>query len=519
LLFTFGALVFAGNTIYLNQKQVQLNIRLSKEKKDLYDQYAYCPKEKGRPGERVEETDTCFRALRTNGNLPVFLSKTNDKLYQGTQAFKERKYESAKLLFNEASMAEPDDPVSKIFFNNASARQFAQDYSHKSTVKLAVVTSVDYFETGAKEVLTGVAHAQDEFNCYNKRKIKCYDIPNIEIEINNDENEPEAAEKVANILVNDREIQGVIGHYASESTRFAQEHVYSKNDMPVISPTSSSSRIVGSQFFRAVGSTKKGAKSYVDYLLKNNINDPRMLVVFFKRGPEYSEALTKDLIAEFKEKTKSNGITPIDIGSFENENIDSTNKRIDNEINNIFKKTPKIRAIFVITDVKTNSTAVSIMKKIKTHKNYKESIKIFGAMSLLEKEVLKNRDKSIEGMIMARPYTSKFKFGSWKNNNNLPQPDSEMDWRTATSYDSTKAFGKAIQLSRNDESRKGILSRLSSPLFQLTEKEASGIKLKWELSGDRSNERRTYCLVQVLNGRFVPLQSVLLDKAQCVQPQ
>ena len=517
LLFAFGALVIAGNAIYLNII--------------IYNKYVYCLTIKGRPGERVEGTDTCFRALRTSGDLPVFLSRTNYSLEQGTQAFREKDYERAKSLFNEAAMAEPDDPVSQIFFNNASARLFAKK-SHKPIVKLAVVTSVDYFETGARQVLTGVAHAQDKFNCYNEDKRECFNLPNIEIEINNDENEPKAAQSVAATLVNDETIKGVIGHYASESTITAQIEVYGRSDtpldkiMPVISPTSSSSKISGTQFFRAIGDTKKGAKKYVDYLLENNINSPGMLVIFYNSNAEYSKTLTDDFITKFEEKVKSSKITAIDIISHDKKNINK--KIIDNEINKIFRSNRKVRAVLSLTNVKTNSIPISIMKKIKNHKDYKDYLKksgsiiFFGAMSLLEKEVLKNGDKDIDGLIMARPCMSAtFKFGKWKNTKNLPQPGSDMDWRTATSYDTTQAFGEAIKSSRNNESRAGILSQLKSNSFHLTEKETSGVRLQWDLSegGDRSNKERPYCLVHVQKGKFVPIHRALPIKAQHTQLQ
>jgi hypothetical protein len=60
---------------------------LAKEKEELYQKYAYCPEEEGRPGQRTGEA--CFRNLKTSGDVIVFLSSTNSYLQKGVKAFKD----------------------------------------------------------------------------------------------------------------------------------------------------------------------------------------------------------------------------------------------------------------------------------------------------------------------------------------------------------------------------------------------------------------------------------------------
>jgi hypothetical protein len=53
----------------------------------LYDDFAYCPIEKGRPGKKIKKENpekiVCFRNLITSGEVSVFFSSTNHHLDQG----------------------------------------------------------------------------------------------------------------------------------------------------------------------------------------------------------------------------------------------------------------------------------------------------------------------------------------------------------------------------------------------------------------------------------------------------
>jgi hypothetical protein len=214
----------------------------------LYNEFAYCPKEKGRPGEKIKkenfEETVCFRNLITSGEINIFLSSTNYHLDQGIDAFNNKDYQKAIKLFEQANNADLSDPISRIFWQNAKARirdKVLKSKGFKSTIiKLAVVTSIDYYEKAATDVLRGVFDAQYKFNTAQEDN----DKPLIEIVIANDENEPIAAEKTAQTLIKNDEIIGVIGHHSSESTDEAQK-IYSPQNMPIISSTSSSSKIKG----------------------------------------------------------------------------------------------------------------------------------------------------------------------------------------------------------------------------------------------------------------------------------
>ncbi len=431
-----------------------------------YEKYVYCPLTKGRPGEKIG--DSCFRNLITSGEVSVFLSSINLQLDKGAKAFSEGNYNRAIELFQYAVDGDRSDPVAQIFLNNARARQ------RGNSLKLAVVPSIDYYEAAAKDMLKGVADAQDEFN--NKQGSQS---PLLEIVIANDENAPEAARKVAqDLLKGDRHILGIIGHHSSESTYEAQK-IYEKAQIAVISPASSSSAITGEQFFRTVGGTKKAAIEYTNYI-KEKLKISK-LVIFYKKKSKYSEVLAED----FKRKFESNG------GKVSKEiDINSDSFDIKTEIEKATGD-KEIRAALIITNVQSNSIAISI-NKYNNELSADRKLKILGAMSLSEVETLEKGGKELDGFTLVRPCFPKSIYMTkqalkW----NLP----ELNWRTATSYDATKAFAKAITLSKN-KTRAEILIQLQSPSFSLSEEETSGFGLKWDFS-DRSNENMKYCVVQV----------------------
>jgi ABC-type branched-subunit amino acid transport system substrate-binding protein len=332
--------------------------------------------------------------------------------------------------------------------------------------------------------LRGVADAQDKFN-----KSRGNQAPLMEIVIANDENAPEAARQVAQELVKDPDILGIIGHHASESTVAAQP-IYEEAKIAVVSPTSSSSSInlTGEQFFRTVGGTKKSAEKYADYIRKTLGLDET--VVFYKSNSVYSENLMKDFTKSFANRG-GKVLESIDIGSDTFE-VGTKVKKVVGDY--------KIKAALVISNVRTNSIAIAINRE-NAELPLNKKMQMLGAMSLSEEETLDKGGKAVEGMILVRPcFPSQSKYMEdaaerWHQK--------EINWRTATGYDATQAFAKALSLSKT-KTREDILRQLQSPSFSLSKEETSGFGLKWDLS-DRSNANRKYCVVQIKGSKFVDI--------------
>jgi len=112
-----------------------------------------------------------------------------------------------------------------------------------------------------------------------------------------------------------------------------------------------------------------------------------------------------------------------------------------------------------------------------------KNLPLLGADALYDKNIL-NAGNAVEGLVLAVPWFRGEKYskefadkakGIWRG---------EVSWRTATSYDATQAFIKALSSSDNP-SRQTVLDNLKSPDF--LQKETSGNPLKF-IDGERQGQ-------------------------------
>jgi ABC-type branched-subunit amino acid transport system substrate-binding protein len=491
--------------------------------------YGTCPTE-GLIGEKTGK-NTCFRNLITSGDKNVFFSSTNLSLKDGIEAFRKEEYEKATILFAKATNGDITDPVSRIFYNNAKARQRAKKmnkpnsffifdfFSQRSqTLKLAVVTSIDSYEIGAKEVLRGVADAQEDFNSHQS-----YADSLMEIVIANDGNEPEAAKKVAQDLLADSTILGIMGHYASENTQKALEE-YKKEEIAIVSSTSSSSILKGVNFFRTIGNTKEAAKEYVMGIEKSRSKN---IAIFFVKGSEYSEQLKSDFMEAYGKKIR-------DAPKISEVQMIDTIDIIDTEFDVKTKVTTILNysqptAVLIFTSVGTNSLGLEIAKEFTKNNKYGKNIKLFVSMALSETEVQNRASSDLAKEIqMVRPCTYNEKPGfdnSYIKGSQIEGKKEEgalarwnlkeINWRTVTSYDAIRVFGKTFTdllhlRSKKTIGRSDILKGLKAESFELSSK-TSPYSLKWS-KDDNSNNQRQYCLIRFDEVKLDRLKSTELLK-------
>ncbi|MFM7367147.1 MAG: ABC transporter substrate-binding protein, partial [Sphaerospermopsis kisseleviana] len=205
-----------------------------------------------------------------------FPNITNIPRDQGIQAFKKGDYQQAEKLFKQAVEANPNDPEVRIYYNNAKARQQGSPFT------FAVVVPIDNTSTSnGEEILRGVAAAQNQFN-QNKGLGRF-----LEIVIANDGN-TEYAEQVAQKLVNDSSILGVIGHNSSDATKIALP-VYEKAGLPIISATSTSILLKNPVFFRSVYSDESAGQKLAEYAYKQL--KLKTAVIFANPNSPYSNSI------------------------------------------------------------------------------------------------------------------------------------------------------------------------------------------------------------------------------------
>jgi ABC-type branched-subunit amino acid transport system substrate-binding protein len=446
----------------------------------LYEyRYASCP-----IGERLLREGQCVRKIISSGEKSkLFLGRTNVDLEKGTIAFNNKKYEEAYKRFEQAKEVDPSDPVPYIYSNNAKAR-LKSIKTGKPPWKLVDVVGIDFFEDTASEILRGVADSQDEFNSpdeFNPAGGK--DGRLLEMVIANDGNNQDFSRKLANELVNYQDILGIIGHPASESTEPAIP-IYNKKNLPLVSPTSSSSELKGNVFFRVIQSTMEASELYSNYIRNNMSLDAKQLKIFYDPNKLYSKSLKKDFEKKF---TKVNSEPTL----FSGDRFIDIRKKLESLKNE--------EVIFLIPSL--DSTSLSLAFARVNNKYFKnKKIKILSSMSLAEAAIMpKKTTSSFDGLIFARPcvnekspYVIRAK-KRWQLNT--------LSWRTTAGYDATQVFVKAIRL-HSPQTREDMLDALKS--ITLSKEESSGFGLEW--SQNQSNMNRPYCMYKVYQGKLIEVK-------------
>lgn len=138
---------------------------------------------------------------------------------------------------------------------------------------------------GALEMLRGVAQAQNEVN-----QAGGINQTPLQIVIADDSNEPDIAKQIAEIFVNDLDVMGVIGHYASDVT-LAVGETYEAGELTAISPVSTSVKLTGfgNYIFRTVPSDSVAAQALVNYT-RSQLGTSNV-AVFYNSQSGYSESL------------------------------------------------------------------------------------------------------------------------------------------------------------------------------------------------------------------------------------
>jgi CHAT domain/Periplasmic binding protein len=245
------------------------------------------------------------KPLTSSGRIALFKnSKASGLIEQATNEFRQaedgnQNYELATRLFRKAIEKDKNNPEPYIYRNNSLVRQKAKDLNRKIYILVAAIpASSEESKPRALEMLRGIADAQ---NCFNSEIVEnrdyCPTYPKdyfLEIRLIDDRNDPSTVRKVAEKIVADAEknteILGVIGHYASGVTSNALS-IYSINNMPIISPGSTSSNLKNGVFFRTNLSGMRLANMLAQYVGNKGI---KKVIGFLDDLDPYSISLWND---------------------------------------------------------------------------------------------------------------------------------------------------------------------------------------------------------------------------------
>lgn len=386
----------------------------------------------------------------------------------GVQNFAKGNFSEAQIKFANSLKSNPNDPEALIYLNNALAAQGTKPIT--IGVSVPIGGSLDV----SKEILRGVAQAQNEINQQGgigqngaKHLLK--------VQIANDDNQPETAQKIAINLVGNPEILGVIGHNASDASITAAS-IYQKGSLVMITPTSTSREIsqLGSYIFRTTPSSKVLAET----MAQHTVDIRRQKVaVCVDSSSSASVSFKEDFSLSLFEL--GGEITPTNC-DFASENFNSDeipSKAIADGA----------EALLLAPSVDKINQAIEVAKANENR------LTLLGNDSMYTYETLKVGQSDINGLVLPAAWHPSATDNSTYNKNAIKLWGMAGSWRTATSYDAVKALISALSTSTT---RQGVQQALANSGF--VAEGASGKVTFWG-SGDRQI-KKTF-LVKVKPGK------------------
>ncbi|TVQ05621.1 MAG: hypothetical protein EA368_18980 [Leptolyngbya sp. DLM2.Bin27] len=211
------------------------------------------------------------------GDRVLFTDAPNADMQAGAAAFATGDYATATARFEAARQAVRNDPEVLIYLNNARL-------GATPALGIAAVVPIGDTPNTARELLRGVAQAQDEAIAAGTP---------VKVLIADDRNDAGQAAAIANALVQDPNVVGVIGHGTSTTT-LAAAPIYQQGQLPMIAPTSTTTELAtlaregGNFVFRVIPSDQFTGTTLARHMLSEGKNQP---IVFYNSQSSYSKSL------------------------------------------------------------------------------------------------------------------------------------------------------------------------------------------------------------------------------------
>jgi branched-chain amino acid transport system substrate-binding protein len=382
-------------------------------------------------------------------DLLIFEKITPDKK-QGIEAFAKGDYQQASASFKKSLLQQPNDPEALIYLNNAQAGNNA--------LKIAASVPIGSNLNVAQEILRGVATAQDEINQndgINGQKLQ--------VQIVNDQNDPEIARKVARELVKDRQVLGVVGHNASNAS-LAAAPIYQQEGLVMITPTSFANNLsgLGNYIFRIVPTTKVMAEALADYAVKTT---RKTKIAFCYDSQAFDNVSFKDeFLAAFVSKGGQLVPTVCDLSAPNFNPTAAVTQAVSSGAD----------GLFIASHIDRLESAIAVARA------NQGKLALFSSPTMYTVKTLQAGQQAVKGLALVAP---------WHPQVNPSFADrmsqrwrGKVSWRTATAYDATQAMIAGLQQSQQ---RDGLQQALHSGGF--TVEGASGA-VRFANNGNRISQ-------------------------------
>jgi branched-chain amino acid transport system substrate-binding protein len=394
----------------------------------------------------------------SRGERVLFTDNNNADLNHGVEAFSNGRYSDAVKHFQKAVRGDLSQPEPQIYLNNARSRLTGVPFT------LAAVVPVDNAATSALEMLRGIADAQTKFNeagGLNNRLL--------EIVIANDGNEVSRATRIAQQLVRDTTVLGIIGHNSSAASKAGLAE-YTNAGLAMVTPTSGSTQLANSPvFFRTIVSNEQASKKLAEYV--NRVLAIKKVAIFASPKDPFSADAQKYFEQYFRQ-----------LGG-QTAQFDVSDPNLDPEAvlsKSVYQE--KAGAAFLLPSTDLTSVAMALAQANLALPTT-DRLKLLGITTMYRPTTLTSGGEAVRGLILAIPWFAKAEQSLPFAQKAAERWKGQVNFRTAASYDATQALIKALS---DRPTRTNIIQKLRS--INLASNDTSGDPVQFSAKGERIGE-------------------------------
>ncbi|MCE2905806.1 MAG: ABC transporter substrate-binding protein [Anabaena sp. CoA2_C59] len=383
------------------------------------------------------------------GEKILITDQINSDKEKAVEAFAQGDFEAAKTNFQASLRQNHNDPESLIYLHNSLG-------SSSNYIKIAVSVPIGGNLNVAKEILRGVAQAQDEVNRNGGINGKL-----LQVAIANDDNDPTQVQQIATHFVKDSSILAVVGHNASNASITAAP-IYQQGGLVMISPTSFAQNLsgIGSYIFRTVPNISSQSEPLAVYTLKTANKTNVALCVDSKSidNQSFRDEYAKNIVAG------GGKINPT---------------KCDFSAADFNPTTMISQLISSGADALVLAPYIGrINQALELAAANQGKLALFGSPTLYTFQTLESGKSDINGMVLAVPWHPKAILDNPFVQKATKLWGGKVNWRSATAYDATMSIAKGLQQAYTREALQKVLH---SPGFFVNG--ATG-KIEFQDSGD-----------------------------------
>ena len=416
---------------------------------------------------------------RSSGERLLITEIDSSAKRSGIKSFANGDYNSAIEHFQASLKESRNDVETRLYLQNSIAIQKVGD--PKKLVKIAVVVPIGSNVNIAQEMLRGISTAQMEVN----QRGGINGIP-LNVEIFNDDNNPNIVKELAKLAIQDPQIIAVVGSNTSNAS-LAAAPILQRGGLVMITPTSMTRDLsgIGSYIFRTTPTSQSLSTTLAKQIY--TVDRRRKLAICFDSQASDSVSFKEELIAEFARLGGGIANFTCDVGAANFNPNDAIVKARNNGAD----------ALFVASHIDRLPLAIQIATA------NQGKLPLYSSPTLNTFQTLQ-AGYVVSGLTLVTPWQNPVapQSGSFSDRSQRLW-GGQVSWRTAMSYDAGMAIVAGLRQSNG--TRQGLMTALHQPQFSA---EGASGKVTFLPTGDRVLTP-TIAQVREVARRwvFTPLQS------------